>query len=154
MRGKFIRGDGLEIPNNVSLAGAEVVLKAAFRLTAQPIYAALVAGAPTLGMTMLDMVEPTLAINGYSRIAIPQSIVGWPVVGTVSSEKYIETDWLTWTAVVGNFDQPIQRVALIGFNTYSAAHEIFALSVMMPNEITITPATDLALRRFKYQFFL
>ncbi len=154
MRGQFIRGDGLVVPNNISLAGAEVILKGAFRLTAQAMYAGLVAGTPTLAMTMNDVVEPTIGTNGYGRVAIPQNLTGWPTLGTLVNEKYVESDWLTFEAVGGNFDQGVQRVALLGFNTYSGVHDIFALSAAMPTEITITPLTDLSLRRFKYRLYL
>lgn len=154
MRGQFIRGDGLILPNNVSLAGAEMILKGAFRLTAQSMYAGLVAGTPTLAMTMNDMVEPTIGTNGYARVAIAQTALGWPTIGLLVNEKYIESDWLTFEATGGDFDQAIQRVALLGFNTYDGAHDIFALSAALPAEITIGVATPLAERRFKYQFFL
>lgn len=154
MRGQFIRGDGLVIPNNVSLAGADMILKAAFRLTAQPLFAALVAGTPTLSMTMATLTEPTIGTNGYARVAVAQSAIGWPLVGTLVNEKYIETDWLVFEAVGGNFNQPIQRIALLGFNTYLGTHDVFALSALMPAQLTVTPTTLLADRRFKYQFFL
>lgn len=154
MRGQFVRRDGLVLPNNVSLAGAEAILKGAFRLTAQAIYAALVTGTATPTMTMDDMEEPTIGSNGYARVAIPQNGAGWPTIGTLVNEKYIESDWLTFTASGGNFSAPVQRVALLGFATYNAAHPVFALSAIMPEEITITPTTLLADRQFKYQFFL
>lgn len=154
MRGQFVRRDGLVLPNNVSLAGAEAILKGAFRLTAQSFYAALVTGTASPSMTMADMVEPTIGANGYARVAIAQSALGWPVIGTLVNEKYIESDWLTFTAAGGSFTQPVQRVALLGFLGYSAVHPVFALSAIMPVEITITPATPLPQRQFKYQFFL
>lgn len=154
MRGQFVRRDGLTLPNNVSLAGAEAILKGAFRLTAQAWYAALVTGSASPIMTMGDMDEPAIGTNGYARVAIAQSGVGWPTLGTLVNEKYIESDWLTFTASGGNFSIPVQRIALLGFATYSAAHPVFALSAILPEEITITPATLLANRQFKYQFFL
>lgn len=154
MRGQFVRGDGLILPNNVSLAGAEVILRGAFRLTPQAFFAALVTGAPTKSMTQADMVEPAIGTNGYARQAITQDAVGWPTIGTVASERYIESAWVTFEAVGGDFSAPVQRVALLGYATLDLAHPIFALSALMPEEITITPATPLANRRFKYQFFL
>lgn len=154
MRGQFVRRDGLVLPNNVSLAGAEAILKGAFRLTAQAWYAALVTGSASPIMTMADMVEPTIGANGYARVPIAQSALGWPTIGTLVNEKYIESDWVTFTAVGGNFTQPVQRIALVGFAGYSAAHPVFALSAIMPAQITITPTTLLAQRQFKYQFFL
>ena len=154
MHGRFVRGDGLILPNNVSLAGAEMILVGAFRLTPQALYACLVSGAPSKSMTMAQMIEPTLGVGGYERIAIPQTIVGWPTIGTLSGEKYIESDWLTFAADEVPFDQPIQRVALVAGSAYAADAPVFALSAALPEAVTIDVDTPLDSRRFKYQFFL
>lgn len=154
MRGEFIRGDGLVIPNNVTLAGAEAILVAAFQNAALVIYAALIQATPAIDLASEDVDEPTIGVNGYARIAIPQSNVGWPTVGTSNSEKYIETDWLTFAAVGGNFDEAVQRIALLGTATYTGADPIYMVSELFPTELTITPATLLADRRFKYRFYL
>lgn len=154
MRGEFIRGDGLVIPNNVSIAGASAVLDAAFRSQAQAFYAALITGVPSLDMTMGDMVEPTIATNGYDRIAITQDALGWPTLDDNGQEAFVESDWLEWIAVGGAFDKPVQRIALVGTAVYNGVDPVFALSGLMPNEITIDPDTVQALRRFKYRFYL
>lgn len=154
MRGEFIRGDGLVVPNNVSLDGKEMILASAFQHASQTFYAALVAGAATLDMTMGDMTEPTIGTNGYARVAISQDDTGWPVIANLDSEMYVETDWLTYTASGGNFDETVQRIALVAAGTYTAGDSVFALSGLFPAEIIITPTTDLALRRFKYRFYL
>lgn len=154
MRGQFIRRDGLILPNNVSLAGAEAILAAAFQGAAQSWYAALVSGPPTLDMTSADLTEPTIGTNGYARIEIAQSAVGWPVIAQQNNEMYVESDWLTWAAVGGDFNQAIQRLALLGTSTYTAGDDVLALSAPLPTEYIITPSTDLANRQFKYQLFL
>lgn len=154
MRGEFIRYDGLVIPNNISIAGAQAILRAAFHGDSLPIWAALVQGPPTIDMTMADMTEPTVGVNGYARIAIVQDDTGWITIDDNGTEAYIESDWLEWVATSTGFDEAIQRVALVGTETYSGTDDVIALSSLMPAEITIVPATLLADRRFKYRLYL
>lgn len=154
MRGQFVRGDGLVIPNNVSMAGAEMILGAAFRHESVSVYCALVRGTPTVDMVMGDMVEPTIGVNGYSRVAITQDSTGWPVIAAYGTEMYIESSFRVWVGLNDGFSEPIQRIALVGSNTYDAGLDVWALSAPMPEEVRITPSTPLNQRRFKYQLFL
>lgn len=154
MRGQFIRGDGLVIPNNISKAGAAMVLAAAFRDTVPSFYAGLVVGSPTPDMTLSDMVEPAVGTHGYARIAITRDETGWPTVGEVGDSQYISTDWLTWTASGGAFSEAIQRVALFGTNVVDPTNQIYALSIPLPSAYIIDASTPLDNRRFKYQIFL
>lgn len=154
MRGEFIRADGLVIPNNVSLAGAEAFLRAAFQDTNPSFWVGLVTGAPTLGMKMADMVEPTHGVNGYSRLQLTRDADGWPIVSTSATEVYVESEFLTWTAIGGPFDKPVQRLALLGSDVYSVDAPVYALSGLMPAEIVIGPATDESLRKFKYRLYI
>lgn len=154
MRGEFIRADGLVIPNNVSLAGAEVVLRAAFQGVAPTFWVGLVAGAPTLDMTMTNMTEPTIGVNGYVRVQLEQDDSGWPIVTTNANEAYVESEFMLWTAVGGPFDKPVQRLALLGTDSFSVSADVYALSGLMPNEITIGVNTDESLRKFKYRLYI
>lgn len=154
MRGMFIRGDGLVLPNNISIAGGQQILRNAFRDESSDFFMALVTGLPTTGMTMLGMVEPTLGVNGYARVALPRSNVGWPTVSAEGTDAYIESQLATFTAAGGNFNQPIQRLALVGFSGYSAGHPVLALSEPLPAAVTITPTTPLAERQFRYRIYL
>lgn len=154
MRGQFVRGDGLVIPNTVSLAGAQMLLTAALRNTVPTIYAALVKGFPTAGMLIDNLTEPTIGTNGYERIAISRDSTGWPTLSNLGSEAYIETDWLTWAASGGPFNQEVNRVCLIGTNTYTPTDPVYALSGPFEAFTTIDVPTDLDLRRFKYQLFI
>lgn len=154
MRGEFIRADGLVIPNNVSLAGAEAVLAAAFQGAPISFFVGLVTGAPTTDMTMADMTEPTIGVNGYSRIELTQDNIGWPLITTNVNEAYVESEYMTWAAVGGAFDQAVQRLALLSAAAYAPADDVFALSGLMPAEIIIDPTTDESLRKFKYRLYI
>jgi len=154
MRGQFIRGDGLVIPNNISQAGAAMILAAAFRNDVPTFYAGLVTGMPDATMTLGDMVEPTVGTNGYGRIAIPRNSTGWPTQALVGGLRMISTDWLTWTPTGAGFNQPIQRVALFGTNVVDSGNDIYALSAPLPAPVDLEAATPLGERQFKYQIFL
>lgn len=154
MRGEFIRGDGLVIPNNISKAGAAVILAAALRNDVPTLFAALVTGVPSPNMTFATMVEPTIGTNGYGRISIPRTNVGWPTLGNVGDETFCESQTFTFTAAGGNFNQAVQRVALVGSNAYNVNDPVYALSAALPAPLTIGPATLLAERQFKYRIYL
>jgi hypothetical protein len=154
MRGEFIRADGLIIPNNVSLAGAEVFLRAAFQGVAPTFFVGLVAGAPTLDMTMTNMAEPTIGVNGYQRIQLTRDDDGWPIVATSATECYVESEFALWEAAPGPFDKPVQRLALVGSGVYAVGAPVYALSGLMPAEIIIAPTTDESLRKFKYRLYI
>lgn len=153
MRGRFTRADGLWLPNNLSLEGIRVLLAAACRNEVPTFYAGLVTGAPTPNMTLLDMVEPTIGVNGYQRIAITRDAAGWPTQGESGGERFISTDWLTWVATGVGFDKPIQRVALFNTNAVSSSNAVLALSASIGTPLTITPDTPLINRRFKYTLY-
>lgn len=154
MRGEFIRGSGAVLPNNISKAGAQMILAAAFRNTVPTLYAGLVTGIPSLTMTSADLSEPVIGSFGYTRISIPRNTTGWVTEGELGGERFLETDWLIWAAVAGNFSQPIQRVAILGTSAYHAIDPIYALSVPLPSPLVITPTTPLADRQFKYRIYL
>jgi hypothetical protein len=154
MRGQFIRGDGLVIPNNISRAGAQMILTAAFRNTIPTFYVALVTGVPSADMNMSHMNEPTIGVNGYTRIGLTRDLAGWPATGIVGAQSYIESAWMTWVPTGAGFDKPIQRLALLGANTVDPGHSVYALSVPFPAPETLLPSTPVDNRKFKYQIFI
>lgn len=152
--GRFIRGDGLVLPNNVSLAGAQMILAAAMRNTAPAFWFGLVVGAPSASMILADMEEPTVGVGGYARIQATRDGTGWPGLGDVGGKKYIETDYLTWTATGSGFDKPIQRVAWFGTNAVAGGNQIMSLSAPLPEPKQILASTPLAKRQFKYRLYI
>jgi hypothetical protein len=154
MRGEFIRGDGLIIPNNISRAGAAIILAAALRNDVPTLFAALVKGTPTPTMTSGNVVEPSVGVGGYSRISIPRTSVGWPVQGVLGDEAYIESQTLTWTGTGSGFDQPVRRIALLGTSAYNAADAIYALSAALPSDLTVQSQTPIEQRQFKYRIYI
>lgn len=152
LTGEFIRSDGLVIRNNITKIGAAQILSAAFRDDAPEFWLGLVQGTPDPDLQIEDLIEPTLGVNGYQRYEIARSALGWPNVGEVNGERYIESDWVTWTAT-GNFSQPIQRLALFMDDTATTG-DVFALSAPLPALLTIGAATPLIDRKYKYRIYL
>lgn len=154
LRGEFIRADGLVVPNNITIFGAQMILAATFRNTVPTFYAALVNAAPDPELQLEELGEPTIGVNGYARIAIARSALGWPTVGTLNNEPYIESDWLTWAAVGGPFDAAVRRIALVYDSADVLGEGVFALSGAFPEDITIDTDTVEADRKFKYRVYL
>jgi hypothetical protein len=154
VRGEFRFRNGLIVPNNVSLVGAQAVLESAFNLTARTWYVALVSGPPTLDMTMADMIEPTIGTNGYARQALTHDDTGWPTIGVSNDQAYVESALVTFEATGGAFDEAIQRCALLGTATHSPTDDVWSLSSPLPLELTIDESTDLADRQFNYRLYL
>lgn len=155
MRGRFFRADGLVLPNNISKAGAKMILESAFRNTVPEFYVALVVGAPDLDMTMAVMEEPTIGVAGYARIPVLRSAAGWPNSAEIAGERVIGTDWLTWAPTGSGFDKPIQRLALLGNPTgITGATPVYALSSPLPLAVTLLEDTPISQRQFKYEIYL
>lgn len=154
MRGQFIRGDGLVIPNTVSIAGARMLLDAALKNIVPTFYMGLVKGVPTPGMTLGDMQEPTIGVHGYARKAIARSVAGWTTSGYVGNEAFLATDFLDFTPVGGVYDKSIQRCMLLPSTSVDPTTPVYSLSAALPAEVILDPAMDHGLLIFQYQLFL
>lgn len=154
MRGLFTRGDGLILPNNVTLDGAVMILGAALRDESPGIYLGLISGNPLPQMTLADVIEPTVGVHGYARQQLTRDNTGWISIGWVGSEAAINSRLVTFAASGGNFDKAIQRVALFGQSGQASDNVIYAISAPLAAPETITPTTNLANRQFQYSLFL
>lgn len=150
MRGEFIRGDGLVIPNNITLAGSEAFLRSAFRNEAFTPHFGLVNGFPTRGGQIPDLLEPTIGTGGYARQVGARSTGGWPTVGTLGSEIYVESATFTFPAT-GNYSRTVNRV-MMAPTLSGLTGGYLALSSAFP-ELQITAATPLGTRQFKYRIY-
>lgn len=146
LRGAFIRADGLIIPNNITLVGSGLILRGALRREVIPMAVALANCVPDPALTVAQLNEPT-GVNGYARIPVTQDAAGWPGAGTLNGEQYLESGWLTWTAVGGAFDKPVNRMAIV------SGADVFCVSGAFPAELTIQPTTVEVDRKFKYRIY-
>lgn len=155
LRGEFIRGDGLTIPNNITTWGAERMLAMALRAEAQDLWVGLCSGVYTPGLQIEDMLEPTIGVNGYGRKQVLRNnlATGWLTSGVVNDEPFLETDWMIWVAAGGPFSESIGRM-FISATELTVTGDVFCLSAALPSEIVIDVDTLEADRKFKYRIYL
>lgn len=171
MRGEFIRGDGLVVPNNITNFGARTILAAALRNEIPTFYVGLVDAQPDPALLISNCVEPSF-VNGYERKSITRDSLGWVTEGAINGETYFESDWLTWeaTGVPADpvdpeqdlkfpYDKAIRRLMLVQYATNVDADlsdanlKVLALSSSLPSALTINTDTPEAARRFKYRLY-
>lgn len=153
LRGEFIRGDGLVIPNNITTYGIEFLFKSALTATGYNLHMGLANCNPDPMLLVENLNEPTIGINGYTRKPITQDSVGWPSSGQLNGEQFYETKEFTFEAGGGSFDKPIIRLALINSLLADTGRLVVALSGVLPAELTIDELTPLEDRTFKYRIY-
>lgn len=151
-RGEFIRSDGLVIPNNITTVGVQTLLGAALRNTVPTFWVGLCSAVYQPDLRIEDLTEPTLATNGYARLAVTRDNVGWPSDGVVNGEVYFETLSLIWQAVGGPFDKPVTRMFLCGSQN-GVTGDVYALSAALPDDLIIDLTTGISDRTFKYRLY-
>lgn len=129
------------------------ILEAALRNQTIEFYVGLCTGEYAEALTVAELEEPELGVNGYQRIAVAASPGGWEVDGVINDEIYFETGWLTWAAVGGDFSKPIQRMFLTE-SPNSLDAPVLALGGAFPEEILIRPVTPEANRKFKFRIYV
>ncbi len=153
MRGKFVRGDGVILPNNVTEFGQEALLDYVVgRAIPSLLYLALANCTPSAGLQLENMGEPTIGENGYARIPLDRNSLNWPMVGDDLGVHWVRSLPVTWDAIGGAFSSAVTRVALVVSQTDVVGPGIIAVSAAF-DPITITPATPSAMRSFAYQLY-
>lgn len=108
----MIRGEyevnGVIVPNQLTVFGAQAIWKAAFWGISNTWYLGLCTRLPSDHLLLDTMGEPG-ATNGYARQAIPLNPASWPVIGLVNNETYAETESLTFPAT-GAYDTDVSRL--------------------------------------------
>ena len=153
LRGEFVRGDGLVIPNNITTYGAGQILSAAFRSDALTLHIGLANCNPHPLLNLNQLNEPTIGVNGYARQTIGQDSTDWPTIGSLSGETYFETRAFIFEPTGAGFDKPITRPVIVNHATATVGLLVVAVGSALPEEVTLLPATDVALRTFKYRIF-
>ena len=153
VRGEFRFQNGLIVPNNVTIAGAQAILAGFARNTVPVFHIGLCSAVYEPDLTLADIVEPTIATNGYARLAVARDSTGWPGDGLVNDEPYIETLALVFEADGGEFDQPVTRMFLTPEATATVG-VVYALSGALPEEFVIDEDTLEVDRTFKYRIYL
>jgi hypothetical protein len=148
VRGEFRFADGLVVPNNITSAGHQMILAAAFRGAATGFGVALGSAVFTPNMTLANVTELN-QVNGYARIALAQNTTDWSE-GALNGERFVESKDLVWAAVGGNFDKAFERMILLRTDGTT----IVALSGALPTPRLITPTTPPEQRTLRYRVYL
>lgn len=151
-RGEFHLANGLVIPNNITIFGAQSILAAFARNTVPTFFVGLCSAVYEPDLEIGDIEEPTIGVNGYARLPITRDAIGWPSDGLVNNEPYIESLTLVWAAVGGPFDKAVTRMFLTPEES-AVNGDIFCLSGALPDEFTIDVDTLEVDRSFKYRIF-
>lgn len=153
MRGEFVRGDGLIIPNNITTYGAKTILAAALRGEVMSLHIGLANCNPHPLLNLNQLNEPTIGVNGYARQTIGQDGVDWLTQNELSGEVYFETRNYLFEPTGTGFDKPITRPVIVNHATDTVGVLVVAVGSALPAEVTLTPEMDAALRTFKYRIF-
>lgn len=151
-RGEFRFANGLVIPNNITTVGIQTLLGLALRDTDTTLWVGLCSAVYAEDLQIESLTEPTLATNGYARLAVERTIVGWPSDGLVNGEPYLESKDLVFTASGAPFDQAVTRMFLC-FDEDALTGDVFALSAALPDEFIVDTTTPLPDRTFRYRIY-
>jgi len=152
LRGEFIRGDGLIIPNNVTTYGVKSFFRWALRNEDYALHMGLANCAPNVLLQIEALNEPTIGVGGYARKPISRGS-DWQVFGTFNGEQYYETNLFVFDSIDDGYDKPINRLALINSLSEVTGEQVVALSGPLPEELTIVPTTPEVERTFKYRIY-
>lgn len=150
LNGQFTRADGLIMPNTITNEGRKQLLGSAFQGDAMTLYAALVFGSGGPIVLESDLLEPTIGVNGYARVALAKNDVDWPNLDMEGALARISSKVMTWTATGTGFDHEVNRVALMLGNARDNARAVWSVGSVMLDSITVIPTTPLIQRQFSY----
>lgn len=154
MRGEYRFRDGTLVANAFTDKGIEGVLVGAFRNVwpVTGLFVGLCQAVPSRGLTLSDLTEPTIGVNGYTRQAIARDAVDWAVLGSQAGDPFLESKLITFTATGGAFTSPITRLFLTPEATLLVG-DVWALSSAIATPLVIDTATPLANRQFNYRVY-
>lgn len=153
MRGEFIRGDGLVIPNNLMTYGIQQIFQWALTGSGYALHMGLANCNPDPNLLIQSLNEPTIGVHGYDRQAVAQNGTDWLTQGLFNNEQYYETKEFVFTATGGPFDKAINRIALINHASATTGQLVVALSSPLPAALIIDTGTNLPSRTYKYRIY-
>jgi len=89
IRGGFMIGD-VWVPNQFTIVGMQQVIRAAFHQVPLDWSAGMCAHNQADSLALVNIQEPD-GTNGYVRQAISGDDAGWPNIGVINNESYIES---------------------------------------------------------------
>lgn len=151
MRGEFIRGDGLVIPNSLMTYGALAVLQWALQNSGYNLHMGLCDSPPIPNMDAGSLNEPTIGVGSYARQSISRG-GGWPSTGQVNGETYFESEAITFPATDA-YSRAASRLCLVNHPTQVLGQIVVSISTPFTAGITIDETTPVPQRTFKYRIY-
>lgn len=153
LRGEFIRGDGLILPNNITFYGAGLILTAAMQGVATTLHMALGKCNPKADLNLNELNEPTIGTGGYARQTISQDNTDWLTTGVLNGEFFLETRAFVFTPTGSGFDKEITRPVIVNHESLTEGQLVVAVGSALPAAVTLLPATPEEERTFKYRIY-
>ncbi len=147
LQGEYIRGDGLVVPNTITNAGAQQILRAALQSEDWTPFIALGDCVPETDLALEDSGEPPVA-NGYARIPLARDDVDWPVVGDLNGITFIESKDVVFTAT--DAWPKVTRILLADAATDGT---ILSVSGAFP-DLVIDEDTPVLERTWRYRIYM
>ena len=88
---KLRSGDELVLPNQFTTFGMQSVLRAAFWDERDTWYIGLCATIPADNISLSNISEPPIGVDGYARVEMPLNKLHWGVMGNMNGESYVES---------------------------------------------------------------
>lgn len=124
-------------PNNITLEGAELLLRMALQNYSSPLYVGLCNANWASNLQVSDLEEPTIGVNGYSRMPLDLDAASWPTISSNLSSAFAESKPMTWTPAGAGFDKEISRM-FICVSPSALIGDVFCLSAALPAPLKIT----------------
>src|SRR3546814_4309144 len=99
IRGEFIRGDGLVLPNNITSYGAELLLAAALQGVATTLHICLGKCNRKVDHDLNELNEPTIGTGGYALQSLRQDDNDWLPSGELHGDRFHETRAVIFVAM-------------------------------------------------------
>lgn len=154
LRGEYKLGNGVVLHNQFTDAGLVGVLAAAFQNSypVSGLHIGLCQAVPGRALTLADLIEPSIGVNGYARQAINRDAVDWLTTGTQADDPFIETKTYVFAATGAAFDQEVTRLFLTPEATATTG-DVWAVSAAFETPKLIDPLTLEADRSFTYRVY-
>lgn len=153
IRGEFIRGDGLVLPNNITSYGAELLLAAALQGVATTLHMCLGKCNPKVDLDLNELNEPTIGTGGYARQSLSQDDTDWLTSGELNGERFLETRAVIFVPTGDGFDKEITRPVIVNHATLTEGQFVFSVGSSLPAAVTLLPTTPEEERTFKYRIY-
>lgn len=151
MRGEFVRGDGLILPNNIMTYGIESIFRWALQNTGYALHMGLADCNPTPLLAASSLNEPVIGVGGYARQPIDRG-AGWPTIGQVNGETFFESEAITFPATDA-YNGLVSRLCLINHLSQTTGQIVVALSTPFGTDVQIDETTPVEERTFKYRVY-